>query len=443
MKPLLLQYWEQFRSSFWFVPSLMTGAAAAMAFATVALDRAKADEWMQFLSWAYTGGAEGASAVLGTIAGSMITIAGVVFSMTLVALSLTTSQLGPRLLRAFMSDRANQLVLGTFVATFVYCLLVLRTIRYPGEIAFVPHLSVTLGVILALVSVGVLIYFIHHISRSIQADVLVARIGREVIGEVDHLYPGRLGRGTDEVPIDSPGASLPEAFEQEARPIPAAEDGYVQSIEPGALMGVATEENLLFQVERGPGSYVVAGRPLVLAHPGGRISDQITDQVNKAFLLGPQRTPEQDFEFAVNQLVEIAVRALSPSLNDPFTAVRCVDRLGSALCRLAQREMPSPYRYDEENRLRVIAPGVTFPTVVDAAFDKIRQHAGSSTAVAVRLLETIPVIAASVRRPEDRAALRKQAKMIVRKARKEFPEGKDRNAVEERYHEAREALQAP
>jgi len=179
----------------------MTGAAAAMAFATVALDRAKSDGWMQILSWAYTGGAEGASAVLGTIAGSIITIAGVVFSMTLVALSLTTSQLGPRLLRTFMSDRANQMVLGTFVATFVYCLLVLRTIRYPGEGAFVPHLSVTLGVILSLVSVGVLIYFIHHISRSIQADVLVGRIGREVLDEVDSLYPGGLGRGAASIPM--------------------------------------------------------------------------------------------------------------------------------------------------------------------------------------------------------------------------------------------------
>lgn len=437
MRSFLLKYWEQFRSSFWFVPSVMTGAAAAIAFAGVAVDRAKPDEWMQILSWAYTGGAAGASAVLGTIAGSMITIAGVVFSMTLVALSLTTSQLGPRLLRTFMSDRANQMVLGTFVATFVYCLLVLRTIRYPDEGAFVPHLSVTLGVTLALVSVGVLIYFIHHISRSIQADVLVARIGTEVVEEVDDLYPGGLGGAAEDVPI------IPDRFEQEARPIPAAEEGYVQSIEPGGLMDVATEENLLFQVEKGPGSYVVAGRPLVLAHPGGRISDRVTDQINKAFLLGNQRTPEQDFEFAVNQLVEIAVRALSPSLNDPFTAIRCVDRLGSALSRLAQREIPSPYRHDVDHRLRVIAHGVTFPSVVDAAFDKIRRHAGSSIAVSVRLLETISVIAASVHRPEDRAALREQAKMIVRKAQMEFPEGNDLGAVEERYHEAQDALQAP
>lgn len=435
MRRLVLNYWEQFRSSFWFVPSLMTSAAAVMAFATVALDRAKTEAWMQILDWAYTGGAAGASAVLSTIAGSMITIAGVVFSMTLVALSLTTSQLGPRLLRTFMNDRANQMVLGTFVATFVYCLLVLRTIRYPGEDAFVPHLSVTLGVTLALVSVGVLIYFIHHLSRSIQADVLVARLGREVVEEVDDLYPEQLGSSAEDVPI------IPDAFEQEARPIPATADGYVQTIDPAPLMGIATEEDLLFQVELGPGSYVVAGRPLVRVHPADRLPEEITARVNNAFLLGPQRIPEQDFEFALYQLVEIAVRALSPGINDPFTAVRCVDRLGSALCRLAQREVPSPYRHDDNQRLRVIAPGMTFPAAVDAAFDNIRQHAASSMAVTIRLLETIPVIAEFTQQPEDRAALRAQAETIVQTARTAVPDGTDRDTVEQRYHEAREALQ--
>lgn len=156
----------------------MTGGAAALAFATVALDEAFANEWLQALGWVYTGGAEGASLVLSTIAGSMITIAGVVFSMTLVALSLASSQLGPRLLRNFMRDTTNQAVLGTFVSTFVYCLLVLRTIRRAEETLFVPHLSVTIGVLFALASLGVLIYFIHHVSVSIQADEVVARIGK-------------------------------------------------------------------------------------------------------------------------------------------------------------------------------------------------------------------------------------------------------------------------
>lgn len=158
----------------------MAAVAVALALVSVTVDD-PVTEWLALnLGWRFTGGAEGASAVLGIIAGSMITIAGVVFSMTLVALSLTSSQLGPRLLRNFMSDTSTQVVLGTFIATFVYCLLVLRTIRRAEEVAFVPHLSVSLGVLLAVAGVGVLIYFIHHVSVSIQANEVAARIGTEL-----------------------------------------------------------------------------------------------------------------------------------------------------------------------------------------------------------------------------------------------------------------------
>ncbi|MBC7706367.1 MAG: DUF2254 domain-containing protein, partial [Rhodoferax sp.] len=173
MKTQPYKFWDRLRSSLWFVPATMAFLAVALAVAAVELDKAVADDWLLSLGWSYSGGAEGASLVLGTVAGSMIAIAGAVFSMTLVALSLASSQLGPRLLRNFMRDTVNQVVLGTFVATFVYCLLVLRTIRRADEVAFVPHLSVTIGVLLAIVSVGVLIYFIHHISVSIQADQVV------------------------------------------------------------------------------------------------------------------------------------------------------------------------------------------------------------------------------------------------------------------------------
>ncbi|NDP40395.1 MAG: DUF2254 domain-containing protein, partial [Rhodoferax sp.] len=194
MKTLLLKYWDRLRSSLWFVPAVMAWLAVALAFGAVELDKAVDEDWLQRLSWSYSGGAEGASLPLGTVAGSMIAIAGTVFSMTLVALSLASSQLGPRLLRNFMRDTANQVVLGTFVATFVYCLLVLRTIRRADEVTFVPHLSVSIGVLLAMVSIGVLIYFIHHVSVSIQADEVVARVGRELEDGIDRLFPGHLGK---------------------------------------------------------------------------------------------------------------------------------------------------------------------------------------------------------------------------------------------------------
>ncbi len=433
MKVQVFKTWSRVHSSFWFLPAAMASGAMILASAAVALDTLVTD-WLT-LNWGvtFTGGAEGASSLLGAIAGSMITIAGVVFSMTLVALSLTSSQLGPRLLRSFMRDTKTQMVLGTFVATFLYCLLVLRTIRRADEILFVPHLSVTLGVLLAVVSVGVLIFFIHHVSVSIQANEIVARVGTELIGGIDRLFPESIGQGALRIPIEPPDAGFLDTFDREAHPIRSAGDGYLQFADGDALMALAMEEDVVIRLVRRPGNYIVASRPLALVWPGNRITDQLADSINAAFALGNQRTSTQDIEFAVNQLVEIAIRALSLGVNDPFTAMTCVDHLGSALSRLAERDMPSPYRHDSQDQLRVIAPVFTFLDVTDAAFNQIRQYGRSSTAVTIRLLETIAEVAGSIHRPEDRAALLRHARMIARGAAGGLPEKEDCQKVEERF----------
>lgn len=440
MRVQVFKTWDRVRSSFWFLPAVMAGGAMVSAFATVALDEPVTDWLTRNWGWTFTGGAEGASSLLGAIAGSMITIAGVVFSMTLVALSLASSQLGPRLLRNFMRDTTTQMVLGTFVATFLYCLLVLRTIRRPEEIVFVPHLSVTIGVLLAVVSVGVLIYFIHHVSVSIQANEIVARVGTELIEGIERLFPENIGRGAPRIPTEPPHAGLLDAFDREARPIGSAGDGYLQFVDGDVLMALAIEEDVVIRLERRPGHYVVATRPLALVWPGNRVTDQLMDRVNSAFALGNQRTSGQDIEFRVNQLVEIAIRALSPGVNDPFTAMTCVDHLGSALCRLAQRDIPSPYRHDTQGQLRVITPVFTFSDVTDAAFNQIRQYGRSSTAVTIRLLETIAEVAVSVHRSEDRLALLRHARMIARGAGGGLPEEEDRQKVEERFQAAKQLL---
>ncbi|MEO7727369.1 MAG: DUF2254 domain-containing protein [Burkholderiales bacterium] len=445
MKAWALKHWGRIRSSFWFLPSLMAGAAVVLAFATVALDREVTESWLRGLEWVYSGGAEGASAVLQTIAGSMITIAGVVFSLTLVALSLASSQFGPRLLRNFMRDTTNQLVLGTFIATFLYCMLVLRTIRRAEEDIFVPHLSVSLGVLFAIASLWVLIYFIHHVSVSIQADEIVARVGKELIEGIERLFPEQLGRDGPLPPSDAQSNPdpMPAAFDREARAVGAEEDGYLQFIDAEALMAAATKENVLVRVELRPGHYVVKDSPVVRVWPGSRLTDELAERVKACFVLDTQRTPVQDIEFSVDQLVEIAARALSPGINDPFTAITCVDRLGSALCRLAQREMPAPYRFDRKNQLRIVAPAITFEGIVDAAFNQIRQHSRANAAVAIRLLETILVVAGFVHREEDREALRRHARMIVSGAREGLPEAEDRRAVEARYLAASRMLDNP
>jgi uncharacterized membrane protein len=388
VKVLLLKYWERVRSSFWFLPILMASGALLLAFAMVAFDRPLSDWLGENLGLPLSSGAEGASAVLSTIAGSMITIAGVVFSMTLVALSLASTQLGPRILRNLMRDTNTQVVLGTFVATFLYCLIVLQTIHRADGNAFVPHPAVTLGVLFAVLDVGVLIYFIHHVSVSIQANEIVARITSELIEEIERLLPEDHGRNPVPPPAEATDTGLIDAFEWEARAIGASGDGYLQFIDIDELL---------------------------------------------AIILGNQRTPLQDLEGAINQLVEIAVRALSPGLNDPFTALAYVDHLGSVLSRLARRQMPPSCRQDQRNQLRVMFPSFTFAELTDAAFDQIRQYGRSSVAVTIRLLETITVVAEFAHRREDLAALQRQADMIARAARQALPEFEDRRRVTERY----------
>jgi uncharacterized membrane protein len=440
MKVQVFKAWNRLRTSFWFLPTVMAGAAIFMALVTVHFDKPITKWLSHHWGFTFTGGAEGSSALLSTIAGSMITIAGVVFSMTLVVLSLASSQLGPRLLRNFMRDTMTQIVLGTFVATFLFCLLVLRTIRRADEIVFVPHLSVSLGVVFAVMSVGVLIYFIHHVSVSIQANDIVARVGTVLIEGMENLFPESIGQDLTLNSNEPPDAGFLERFDREARSIRSREDGYLQFIDGDALMALAIKAEVIILLERRPGHYVIAKRTLVKVWPASKVNDLLIDKIIAAFALGEQRTSGQDIEYAVNQLVEIAVRALSPGVNDPFTAIACVDQLGSALARLAEQDKPSSYRYDQKNQLRLITPLFNFSDVTDAAFNQIRQYSRASTAVSMRLLETIAEIAISVTQPEDRAALLRHAEMIVRGAYDGLPEDEDRDSVEQRFQLAYQAL---
>jgi uncharacterized membrane protein len=442
VKLLFFKYWDRIRSGFWFLPTVMAAVAVVLSYLTVALDVLMQARGIHTWSWVYTGGAEGASAVLTAISGSMITIAGLVFSMTLVAMSLAASNFGPRLLHNFMRDTANQVVLGTFVSTFLYCLLVLRTIRRADEDAFVPHISVSLGVLFALGSLGVLIYFIHHVAVSIQADEIVTRVGDELIARVEKLFPEQIGSSDAVDGIERSGNGVPESFERQAHAIPARADGYLQLIDADALIKLATDEDALFRVERRPGQYVVTGSALVRVWPPERCNEELAAAINAAFALGAQRTAAQDIEYLIGQLVEIAVRALSPGINDPVTAITCIDRLSSALARFAQRSIPSPLRYDADHELRVIADGTTFTMAVDAAFGPIRRYGRSSAEVTLRLLDALAVVGKTVHRTEDRAVLSLHAAQVMRGARAGLPDRDDRREVMRRYDSVRRAVDA-
>jgi uncharacterized membrane protein len=380
-----------------------------------------------------------ARGLLSAVAGSMITVTATAFSIAIIALQLASSQFGPRLLRNFMQDTGNQVVLGTFIGTFIYCLFVLRAIRGEDYGMFVPQISVTVGLVLTLASIAVLIYFIDHAATIIQASHIIDQVGRDFEGAIDRLFPQKIGHG---IPENQRRwvEEIPTNFDKEACPVMAKDSGYVQAIDDEILMKIATSKDLLIRVKNRPGKYVVQGSELVRVWPGDLVTEKLTKQIHKAFILGRERTEQQDVEFPINQLVEIAARAISPGINDPFTAIRCIDRLTAGLCRLAEREFPSPYRYDENKNLRVIADPVTFPGITDAAFNQIRQYSKPDVAVVIRMLEAIAVIAPYTNNKKDRAALLRHAEMIKHHSMEQVSGEYDRQEILQRYETAVKAL---
>ncbi len=395
---------EKVRTSFWFIPSGMVLGAAALSVVGIHVDNAIRGKVIEKLGWFYAGGPEGARAVLAAIAGSMITVAGVVFSITVVLLSLASQQFGPRILRTFIRDRSNQVVLGSFVATFVYCLLVLRTVRGTQSTDFVPYISVTFGILLAVASIGVLIFFVHYAAESIQASSLIAAVGRELEGAIDSLYPDQIGSG------DGEGAEPKFQFAGTETAVPSLETGYVQFIDGDELLKLAVEHSLVIEVAANPGDFVRTGDSLVRIEPGRGLDDKVCGALRGTFGLGERRTATQDIDFLFRQLTEIAVRALSPGINDPFTAIECLDRLSAALSRLAGRTIPSGHRRDEQGHIRVITRPVTFAEMARTSLGSVRRYGETHEMVISRLMEAIRDMAPFIRRDEDRDALAEEAR---------------------------------
>ncbi|MBA2670321.1 MAG: DUF2254 domain-containing protein [Gemmatimonadetes bacterium] len=437
MKVLLLRVLDSIRTSYWFLPTIMAAASLLLSWWMVSLDRSGFD-WIDGIGFVYSGGPEGARAVLSTIASSMITVAGVVFSITIVALSLASQQFGPRLLYSFMRDRGNQFVLGTFIATFLYCLLTLRTIYGEGEDRdiFVPHLATTVGVLLAAMSLGVLIYFIHHVSIAIQAPQVIASVTAELHHGISALRGHFAGRDADEREVEEIEKELRGLLLEDVTDICTKEDGYIQAINQIRLMDLACEHDLLIRLPSRQGLYLHRGEPLAMAAPSLRVTPEIRDEIADAVVIGSRRTAIHDIEFSIDQLAEVAVRALSAGINDPYTAADCVDHLGSGLLHVMKERLPSPYRMDEHGRPRIIMDRpLTFAGVVDTSLSQIRQHVGGSVSVTMRMLENIASLIPFVEDDEHLAVLKHHAIMIHRQGKNSFTEEWDRSEVDERFDE--------
>jgi uncharacterized membrane protein len=395
----------------------MAGIAVVLSFLLVQVDALIGAETVRAVGWLYTFGPEGARAILSAIASSMITVAGLTFSITMLTLQLASSQFGPRLLRNFMRDRGNQTVLGTFLATFIYCLLVLRTVRGTEDSHFVPHVAVAAGVVLALASIAVLIYFIHHVATAIRIETLLAQLAAETAAAVDRLYPERLGKEPPASARLKRDAAMPADFERDCRPIASGRSGYVQRVDEDALMKLAVQHDLVVRIDARPGRFVWEDDAVLSAYPRDAVPDQAVGELRAAVVLGTERTPEQDLAFSVRRIVEIAQRALSPGINDPTTALYCIDRLGETFGRMAKRDIPSPLRLDEDGHLRVVTHAYSLEDLACPAFLAVTRYGSADKDVVCKLLKTLDALAETAS-ASAKVAISKLRKQIDRESRK-------------------------
>ena len=429
--------WSAVRDSLWFVPAMCTVAAAALAVVLLAMEEQGLLSSGEPPWWLYQGGADGARTLLSAITGSIVTVTGVVFSVTIVAVQLASSQYTPRVLRNFSSDRGNQVVLGLLFGTFTYALLVLRTIRSPGDSRdpFVPALAVTVAVALLVVSVAALIYFINHVAREIHVTAILDRVTKGTMANVHRLFPEHIGRADD---VPRPDPRLPQ---RDSVTVCARTAGYVQMVDEDRLFDLGNREQVVIEMEPKIGDYVLQGRPLASVWAEGRLSEEATRAIQNAFILGPERTPEQDVEFGMVQISDIAIKALSPSINDPTTAIRCIDRLAEILAELGARKPPEPRR-TRDGMVRFVANYTTFERAIKLAFDDIRHFGAPVPSVAQHLLRTIGELV-TLLPPARREPLIAQAQAILYTVRESVENPRDRAAAEEAAERLARQIGAP
>jgi uncharacterized membrane protein len=423
---------EMLRTNFWLMPSLEVLGAIALFWATLEVDRAVYHGALTLPAWVEAGSADTAREILLAVAAAIMTVIGINFSVTIVTLTLASTQFGPRMLRNFIRDRGTQLTLGTFVATAVYCVLVLIAIGPAEHGVFVPHLSVSVVFLLVLVDLAVLIYFLHHIAIQIQLPFVIASIATDLTRYLKVRRPDI--RMSDRRQPDDPAevAALIETIESSGAMIPTPEGGYLQAIRYDMLIRKASAANAVVRLPYRPGNFLVEDAELAAVWPP-EAAGRMARCLRRAQMTGPVRTLAQDPAFGIDQLVEIAIRALSPAVNDTYTALTCVDWLGNTLCKLAKVWNPAQTYRDRAGTIRIICEQVSYENLVQRAFDKIRQASRGMSALLIRQLDALKAIMEQTTDADQARVLMDQAAMIQRANLESVPEESDRADVEGRY----------
>ncbi|NTV88603.1 MAG: DUF2254 domain-containing protein, partial [Burkholderiaceae bacterium] len=408
--------WDRLKVSFWFAPALMALGAVLLAWAMYWLDSLVPNEALASSRFVLSGTPGEMRSALLSMAGTVLATAGVVFTLLTLPLSTVAAQYGSRLLRLFLGDRTTQFVLGMFVATFVYCIAAALSIP-PADVApESPQLTASLGVYLMLATFATLILLVQHISTMLQAPNIAAAAGVELQNVVsaeisNEVTSGDEGSGRLDARPNSQDA--PNALaEIDGYPIRARSTGYIQFVDPDTLLTLAREKDLIIRLLRRPGHYIWSGAVVALVSPADRVDEQLDKLIRRAFQVGNGRTPTQDIEYAVNQLTEMAVRAMSPAINDPFTAMTCLDHVGYGLMEFIRQGRKGSHYYDRDGKLRLVLEPVTLEVLLDAAFDMLRHASCDNASVLLHMLKVIDLIGQEVKTPEARQQLLRHVSLI-------------------------------
>jgi uncharacterized membrane protein len=411
--------WDRLKVSFWFTPVIMSLAAIVLAWGVYWVDSQIPNEMLDTSRFILAGTPGELRSILISMAGTILATAGVVFTLLTLPLSTVAAQYGSRLLRVFLGDRTTQLVLGMFVATFVYCVSAALSIP-PEEVEPEgPQLTATVGLLLMLGTFSSLILLVHHISTMLQAPNIAAAAGAELRNVVLAEIPEMVNRDAGSQTSQEAAGILrrPDGY-----PVLVKETGYIELIDPEPVLALARESNLVIHLLRKPGRFVRRGEVIALVwlaephqeQPGlHSIGEPLAEQIRNAFRIGNTRTPTQDVTYAVNQLVEMAVRAMSPAINDPFTAMTCLDYIGENLALFIRQGEKGAHYYDLNGRLRLVLEPVTFEELLSTAFDMLRHASCDNASVMQHMLETIDVIGKETKSPEARQLLRRHVSLIL------------------------------
>ncbi|MXP10494.1 DUF2254 domain-containing protein [Pseudoblastomonas halimionae] len=432
----LRQWWQDINASYWFLPALFSVLALFLALGTIYLDRIGWSERLTDLPQIIPARPEGASNMLTVIAGSMIGTAATVFSITIAAVAYASGNYGPRLLTNFMEDRGNQFSLAIFISTFVYAITVLRSVRAEDEAAasiedavatslpgFVPQLSLLVAYALMGLSVAVLVFFLNHIPASIRINTVLKDIGARLIAKVKDRFP------------DKDSGIEPEN-RPEGIPIRAHGTGYIQIIDYDALDQIAGDRDCHIVMAVRTGDFV--HNEMIIAYWADESDEDAEEEcpdgeVRDCFALGSRRTPGQDLQFLIDELVEIGLRALSPGINDPFTAITALHWLGAATAELGGRDLRIRVNgHDDPHEDRVVTLDDDFSHYVRRGFGSIRSGVATNRIAALAMFDALLNARGSLKNESREKILRDEGELLVRQAREHLL-GPELETVEARY----------